>query len=241
MIKLPLYLIVFVFLLLGSLLQQASATPPILGWTALESKGGLHFYSQKSANESALLKFKAKGVLNIKMEKALAILRNVDKTTEWDKDTVEKHTIQNISDLEALTYSESKIPWPFQNRDLVLRNKLHIDKEQKVLFVESNSEDHAAYPPRKKRVRANIRVKMRFRPIAENDNATNIEMDVLVDPKGSIPHWVVNIVQRKMPYDFLKSIESYASVTSIEPNPGVGAMAVELRSILSTSELTPEF
>jgi hypothetical protein len=217
---------------------HANETPVLLGWTALESRDGLHFYSQQS-QDGALLKFKAKGVLKVKMEKILAVLRNVERTTEWDKDTVIKQTIQDISDLEALTYSETKIPWPFQNRDLVLRNKLHISKEQKVLFVESNSEEHVNYPPRKKRVRAFLRAVLRIRLIDEE--TTNVEMEVLVDPKGSIPHWVVNIVQRRMPYDFLKSVESYARTSNIEPNAGVMAMAQELRALLADGKDNPAF
>jgi hypothetical protein len=236
MLKLFLKLTLFVFFSLSVVF--ANETPVILGWTALESRDGLHFYSQQSP-DGALLKFKAKGALNVKMEKALAVLRNVERTTEWDKDTVVKQTIQDISDLEALTYSETKIPWPFQNRDLVLRNKLHIGKEQKVLFVEVNSEEHAKYPPRKKRVRAFLRAVLRFRPVS--DESTQVEMEVLVDPKGSIPHWVVNIVQRRMPYDFLKSVESYAKTANIEPNPGVKAMAEELRALLADGREAPVF
>jgi len=236
MLKFFLKLILFVFHCLSSV--YANETPVILGWTALESRDGLHFYSQQS-QDGALLKFKAKGMLKVKMEKVLAVLRNVERTTEWDKDTVIKQTIQDISDLEALTYSETRIPWPFQNRDLVLRNKLHINKEQKVLFVESNSEDHAAYPPRKKRVRAYLRAVLRVRPV--EDELIHVEMDVLVDPKGAIPHWVVNIVQRRMPYDFLKSVESYAKTTNIEPNVGVSAMAQELRALLADGKEVPVF
>lgn len=195
------------------------------GWNKTYSKDNLTFYSKKIPN-SKLLAFKAVGILPINMGKMMAALRTVDSTIKWDKNTVRKITVQEISDIEAITYSESKIPWPFYNRDVVLHNKLFLDKKEQIFYVISRSVEHKAHPAKQNLVRAQINY-ARFRTKPIDKNKTYVEFEVHADPMGVIPNWIVNSVQKDFPYDFLRGLTNYCKKADLKPNPGVQKMIDE--------------
>ncbi len=206
-------------------------------WKKLYSKGKLKFYEQKSKS-SSLLKFRAIGEIKIKTEEALAILRNVELTPKWEKNTIKKITIENLSDIQAITYSITNIPWPMTDRDMVLDNLLYINREKKYLYVISQSVKHNKYKKKNTEfIRAEIYVELRIRP--KDDNWSYVDLIAKVDPKGSIPDWLVNLVQQDMPYEFLTSLEEYAKKVDLKPNPGVVKLYNELLGKIAVSNPGP--
>ena len=197
----------------------------LTGWKKVYSKDGLDFYSKRVEN-SKLLAFKAVGILDVNMGDMMAALRTVTTQKKWDKNTVRKETVEDISDIEAITYSESRIPWPFNNRDMVLHNKLFLDKEEKIFYVHTHSVEHKRYPKKRGLVRAQINLS-RFRTKPISKDKTFVEFEVHVDPKGNIPAWIVNIVQKSFPYDFLTGLAEFCRKSKLKPNAGVQKMIDE--------------
>lgn len=199
-------------------------------WHKIYEKHNITVYSHKPKN-SALVVFKAVGVLNAPLSPILGNLREVEKTIEWAPNMSEKTLLKNHSDVEAITYNDNDLPWPVTDRDLVLTNKLFLDEEEGYLIVETRSVEFPGAPLKKDRVRAVIEYgTMAFRPVDEKN--TWVELIILVDPKGSIPKWLVNIMQQKMPYDFLKSLEKRSNEFSPEQLPGITDLEKRLRKIL---------
>ena len=188
-------------------------------WEHLYSKRKLDFYS-KEVKGSGILAFSAKGTIKISLLEMLAIVRNVEGTKRWDKNSSVKKTIRDISDIEADTYSVSKMPWPVTNRDLVLNNKLRLDLENNFMIVDSYSIKNKDYPKHDDRVRAKMRI-ARFKIRPASKGRTYIEMYIHIDPKGSIPNWMVNFVQKDLPYDYLRSLEKFSKTVDEKPKPGV--------------------
>lgn len=217
--------ILVVYLALFSVTGFSEYKPDLKGWTKNYSKDGLDFYYKK-VKGSNLLAFKAVGNLPINMGEMMAALRDVEKTVDWEKSTEKKITIENISDIQATTYTVTKVPWPFYNRDSVLMNKLFLDKKDMIFYVESFSVEHEKYPKQKNFVRAHVGyARFRTKPISKD--LTYVEFEVQVDPMGSIPDWVVNLVQKDLPYDFLMGVSKYCKKNDLTPNPGVQKMIDE--------------
>ena len=99
-----------------------------------------------------------------------------------------------MSDFEAITYSINKLPWPFSCRELVLHNKLRLDRQKKYLVVDVTSVEDASYPVGKGNVRAFMRIGQTcMRPV--DTEHTEIRFTFFLDPKGYIPSWLVNMKQ----------------------------------------------
>lgn len=182
---------------------------------------------------------KVEGILEAPIMPILMNLRKVEGSSDWTPDQKEKKTVDNLGDVAAVTYSVSDMPWPIWDRSLLLHNELYLDKERKLLFVLSRSVEHKDYSKDYskdlERIRAEIRYSnMGFKPIGPKK--TYVELTAFVDPRGSIPTWVVNFFQRKWPITFLKAIEERANKVKPEPNKGITKMLKELLSLLELDE-----
>jgi len=216
------------FILFFSLTSQASELEKFFNendWTKVYDKGGYVVHSQKAKN-SKIVGFTARAVLDAKLENVLAILRDVAGTTKWAPNMVEKKTIVRYSDLKALTYNNNDLPWPVADRDMVLMNVLRVDRDKKVLVVDTHSVEHPDYPPRKKVVRS-------FMPYGtlefkRHGNKSSVKMTILVEPKGSIPIWIVNMIQKRFPIQFLKALEKECKRVELPLLPGIKKLLDEL-------------
>ncbi len=190
------------------------------GWKKEKSREGFSVYTRDEPN-SDLVGIKVEGNIKATLPCAMSTLREVEGAVEWIPGQISKTTIENISDLEAITYSLSDLPWPLSNREMVLHNKLHLDLKKDLLFVISKTVVHPKY---KRVADGTVRAIVHYsniglRPI--DKNTTFIDLTVFVDPKGSIPSWVVNFYQQGWPVEFLKALETRCGETKPKLLPGL--------------------
>ena len=194
-------------------------------WKKVYNKDGVLVHSQKDKN-SNLFGFKAEAVLDAKLENVLQVLRNVEGTVKWAPNMVEKKTIVNVSDLKAITYNNNDVPWPAADRDMILVNEIRLDKKNKVLVVDTHSVVHESYPAFEGTVRAKMPYgTLEFR---RDSGKSWVRMTILVDPKGSIPVWLVNMLQKRLPLQFLKALEKESQLPKGQNLPGIKKLLEEL-------------
>lgn len=182
-----------------------------------------------------ILGIKAEGILDASIIDLMANLRDVEGSTDWTPNQVSKITIENKSDIEAVTASLTDMPWPLKNRSLILNNKLVLDEKRKLLFVLSHSVTHPKTPEFKDSILASVRYSnIGFRPISKNK--TYAEMTVFVNPNGSIPKFLINFYQKKFPVKFLKELERRATTHKMVLLPGIKEMFLKLLSIINMPE-----
>jgi hypothetical protein len=230
-----LLLIIFIFLTLP-IANLASNHPSVQhclvqnNWKILFNKNGLSVYSQKAV-DSDVSALKATGILKAPIDQVMEVLRKVEISREWIPHIDKKISIRDFSDLEAITYSVNRLPWPFADRSLLLHNKIRLDKENRYLVVEMNSVDSETNPIQEDHVRSNLYCgQLIMRPAGIGQ--TEIELVLFVDPKGHIPAWLVNMSQKTMPYEFLKALEEKASRTNYELRPSFKEMLDQLFALL---------
>ena len=230
-----LLLIIFIFLTLP-IANLASNHPSVQhclvqnNWKILFNKNGLSVYSQKAV-DSDVSALKATGILKAPIDQVMEVLRKVEISREWIPHIDKKISIRDFSDLEAITYSVNRLPWPFADRSLLLHNKIRLDKENKYLVVDMNSVDSETNPVQEDNIRSSLYCgQLIMRPAGIGQ--TEIELILFVDPKGHIPTWLVNMSQKTMPYEFLKALEEKASRTNYELRPSFKEMLDQLFALL---------
>ena len=156
---------------------------------------------------SPLLALRAHGTIKASIEALLFIFRDVKGSLEWAPRLEKRRILKNISESEAIVYEVRKLPWPCERRDLILHNKLHFDKEKKALVLVTKSlPDYPGDPKPKDMVRAHLSYSaITMKPVSSQE--TNVEVTIHVDPRGQIPSWIVNLIQRNWPYRFIKGME----------------------------------
>ena len=206
--------IIFLFLLSFSSIAEDK-------WIHITKKDGIDIFSRESKN-SPIKSLRAEGIINGSLSKIVSIMRDVTGSTKWVPNLESRTYVKNISDTEAILYDISIMPWPVVNRDLVVHHRLSIAPDKKSLILNFNSVRNTKRPVKKSPVRATIHEgSIEFFP---REDKTFIRLTLLVDPNGKIPKWVVNLLQVSMPYEFLMSLNKYASKSNLEPLPGIQAL-----------------
>jgi len=187
------------------------------GWNQLYADQGITVYAQRT-RKSKILAFRAEGILKAPIDQIMEVLRRVEIANEWMPDAEGKYVVKEVSDTEAITYSVNRVPFPFADRELVLLNKLRLDRDRRFLVLDIYSVDYPSQPVKKGTVRAQMYCgEMRLRPAGEGQ--TQVVLQLYVDPRGAVPGWIVNLFQKRLPYNFLRALEKKAGTTDFELRP----------------------
>lgn len=204
------------------------------GWKEERVRRGYKVFTRKN-QEKGILPIKVTGVLDAPIDYIMEALRDVEGQKEWTPDLLEKTTLKDLGPRIAITYSLTDMPWPIYDRRLVLHNELLLDKDRKLLFVLSKSVGHSGSPTPKKTIEAFVGYSnMGFRPI--DQNKTYVELTAFIDPKGSIPTWIINFYQQGWPIEFLEALEERAQKNPKALRPGLREMLAELLKLMKLDE-----
>jgi hypothetical protein len=188
--------------------------------------------------QSDIVPIKVEGILEAPITAIMENLRTIEGSEEWTPDLITKKTLEDGGPKKAITYSLTNMPWPLYDRTLILENELFLDKERKLLFVQSKTVkfDPAKIPASKKTIEAMVGYSnMGFRPISKDK--TYVEFTAWVDPKGSIPAWVINFFQKKWPIKFFEALEERCEDHAPELRPGLKSM---LETLLQEMDWDPK-
>lgn len=218
----------FLMLLVFSVftLSNAEKSPESLvsddGWVKTRTKKGFSVFKRKDA-KTDILPIKVEGVLNASIDHIMENLRNIETQKNWTPDLLEKTTLKDLGPKAALTYSLSDMPWPVYDRTLILHNELKLDKKRKLLFVLSKTVPYENPPRPKRTIEAFVGYSnMGFRPVSKDQ--TYVELTAFIDPKGSIPSFLINFYQSSWPIEFLAALESVSQKQQVELRPGLKIM-----------------
>jgi hypothetical protein len=172
------------------------------GWKPEKDKNGIQVYSQHRPNAS-LKDVKVVCQLPGSLAGLVALLSDVDRHSEWVYGTESSRLLRRVSETEIEFYSTINVPWPVEDRDLVVRLVFNHDPVTKILYIRASS-----VPDLVPSVAGKIRIpysqaRWTVKPLANQQLA--IEYTFSADPGGQVPVWLVNLTAATGPYQsFLK-------------------------------------
>jgi len=201
-------------------------------WEDVANKGGLRVQRKKLGSDSVFA-LRSTGVLEAPIESIITIFRETKKAHLWAPGLRQRTLLKNISELEAVVYDIHEMPWPCQDRDIVMFNSIKLLTSRKqIALISSSIENYKLDPKPGDKVRAELHYSfIGLTPISKNK--TFVEFFIHVDPKGSLPKWIVNHIVKTRPYSFLKAIEKRARKTPTNLGKDALNLVEKLKSILS--------
>ncbi|XP_062998214.1 START domain-containing protein 10-like [Elgaria multicarinata webbii] len=161
------------------------------GWLSRYSRDGVAVWGQPP-RQGDFAVHRVKGRVNmpdVPAETAYDVLHDTEYRKKWDLNVIETHEIARLSDNADVGYYSWKCPKPLKNRDVVtLRSWQVLDNSYIILNF---SVKHPKYPPRKDLVRA-VSLSAGYLVQPTGPNSCSLTYLAQVDPKGSLPKWVVN-------------------------------------------------
>jgi hypothetical protein len=193
-------------LALGLVSQIASAGQ---SWELVSEKDGIKVYSMEIPG-SDLIAFKGVKLMQLPITKVAQVIleENVERKKEWI-DMIKDFRILERGSGQQTAYSAYDLPWPIEDRDYVIRSRLNIDNEANQIVLDLQSVEHPA-APQTLGVRAHL-THSSFKLVPKPGHATEVTVEIQTDPKGSLPKWLVNLIQKGWPSNTLKKLEKQAA------------------------------
>jgi hypothetical protein len=166
-------------------------------WKKVGSSEGITVY-RKEVPGDPVFAYKGEGTLEAPAGKLISVARDIPRQPEWVNRLEEARVLREVGPNHRIIYLKVDSPWPVSDRDFVIESKLVIDAKRKSARFENRSVEDSLAPPNKCCVRGVVhRNQINLEMI--DAGRTGISAEAHVDPRGSLPAWLVNKVQQTFP------------------------------------------
>jgi hypothetical protein len=172
-------------------------------WKLTKDKDGIKIYLSETVN-SKFKSVKVECTLAGNYDKLVAALTDVVHLKDWVYNTKRSFILKKVNPYELYYYTETSIPWPMSNRDVVVHIKIYRDSLQRFLKVISVNEPN--YLPE---MSGNVRVphlSINWYVTMPTAKTISIVYILEANPGGSVPAWLVNNFAEKGPYETFKKL-----------------------------------
>ena len=187
----------FLKLMIPSLIEAQS-------WNFIKEKDGIKIYTHQEAGK-ALKSFKGVADINAPAEKIFAMMEDINDTEWWDKNLTQIKVLLYEKNKRAKYYMVYDLPWPVNDRDLCVDVTIKIDTvtgESKITAVSVPG----VIPERSDIVRIkDYRQTWTITPVSKE--LTHIELEGFIDPAGSIPDWISNMLIVDSPIKSIRGVK----------------------------------
>lgn len=180
-------------------------------WELKKNLDGIAVFTRKLDNE----KFKEIKVLcefNASKTQLIKILQNVNHHADWVYGTKNSYLISKKNKDTLYYYSETALPWPVSNRDLVIQLSFAEDTVNKILKIRALSMPKML-PEKPNLIRVPFSLGL-WNVITLPNQHIKIEYTFSVNPGGTLPAWLVNYSATTGPYNTFKKLKALIEIKS---------------------------
>jgi len=193
-----------IFLILGLSLLSLTLVSAQDEWKLAKDKNDIQVYTRKTES-STFVEFKGITILDTKVTAFVAVMQDAKNMTNWVYSIVEARLLEMPSDTVMSYYAESNLPWPFDNRDAVHRDIFKWNDAKRTLMVRIDC--LPKYLEEKKGIVRIPYAKGYWKVEEIEKSKLKVTFQMIVDPGGTIPAWLVNAFVVDSPYETLKGIK----------------------------------
>jgi hypothetical protein len=191
---------------------------------------GVHVWSAEEPG-SGVMSFKGEIVAPVHIQKLVAVFADSSQRKHWVDRFADFRTIEKPSALSEIYWIKFKLPAMISNRDYVLRADGEVDAGNHVFTAKIKS-----VPDKRKGeddccVRATVnRTFYRFTALkaVNGQPRTKLEVEVNTDPKGLLPNWLVNLIQKEWPSKTLNGLLRHTAAAAGKPTPETADVVAQL-------------
>lgn len=174
-------------------------------WHLESDADGIKVYSRKE-KDSPVLSFRGEGLVNFPVEAVYKVLENPNNYAHWMPMVVRSKVLQEISSTEKTVALQIGMPWPVKDRAFTNLGKVKKLADQSYILEIKSIASQEAHPDLVEGWTHYSYVKIEA---VESGQKTRIELELNQDPRGSIPKFLVNLVQSSWPRDFFNNIVKF--------------------------------
>ena len=171
-------------------------------WSLVNNESWIRIYKSDMSN-SGYKRIKVECTVDGTIDKLVRVLNDVNNYKNWIYNTKNAYLIKRINPNEYYYYTETALPWPMQNRDVVVHIKLQRDNDRSLTIVAHGEPDYMPVVNGKVRVPRSTNT---WQVTVPAPDKLHIVYVFEADPGGHIPLWLVNTFVNKGPYESFKKL-----------------------------------
>ena len=169
-------------------------------WELRRNEKGITIYSRQVGK---LVELHLQTEFDATPNHIIAQLLNIPHYSDWVYGNKRSVVVKKINDHDIIYFTEAHLPWPVQDRDLVVELTISQPTANNPLIIQAKSIE-GILPPKPHFIRIPYSLAT-WRLTPATEGKTKIDYTFSVDPGGSIPGWLVNWTIATGPYkSFLK-------------------------------------
>jgi ribosome-associated toxin RatA of RatAB toxin-antitoxin module len=167
-------------------------------WQLKKFENGISVYTRNTEN-SKYKELKAVYQLKTSLSSVIALLNDVDSYPKWIYRCGSSKLLKQSSDQDLIRYQTVIAPWPVDNRDMIVEVHSRQDETTGIVYQKVT-----ALPDYMKELPGHVRIRefkglWTLTPLG--NGVIEVKYELLVNPAGSIPAWVVNMAVVDGPYE----------------------------------------
>jgi hypothetical protein len=162
--------------------------------------------------------FRGETIINAPIERLISAFGDQKRKPEWMHDLLKVVTVQKFSKTKKIEYYHSAAPWPLDERDFLYMSEFDYFSKEKTFVLNLKNVTHKDYPVKKGIVRAMLYESNYFISKTDDPKKTKIAAEILFDPMGAVPKWVVNFVQKAWPVNTLNGLRKLMKDETFKTN-----------------------
>ena len=167
---------------------------------------------KKNSPEDEVNTYRGTTTMPISIERIAYVLDDTEGKIEWVSRLEEENRLEgNPFSYRSIAYQHYNLSWPVSDRDYVIESKWTVIKDMKlptaVLSIKSIIRDDV--PEIKGRVRGQLD-RLVYKLEKLESNKTKVTVEVMVNPKGLLPNFMINLIQKEWPITTLRQLNAQA-------------------------------
>ena len=215
-INIKTYLVFFILIFVLSACKTTSGTK----WIEIdqeplaenEKSEFIIIVEKKNSPEDEVNTYRGTTTMPMSIERIAYVLDDTESKTEWvSRLKKETRLEENPSSYRSIAYQHYNLSWPVSDRDYIIESKWTVTKNMKlptaILSIKSITRDDV--PEIEGRVRGQL-YRLMYKLEKLESNQTRVTVEIMVNPKGLLPNFMINLIQKEWPITTLRQLNAQA-------------------------------
>ena len=167
---------------------------------------------KKNSPEDEVNTYRGTTTMPMSIERIAYFLDDTESKTEWVSRLKQENRLEgNPFSYRSIAYQHYNLSWPVSDRDYVIESKWTVMKDMKlptaILSIKSIIRDDV--PEIEGRVRGQLD-RLVYKLEKLKSNQTRVTVEIMVNPKGLLPNFMINLIQKEWPITTLRQLNAQA-------------------------------
>ncbi len=146
------------------------------------------------------------------IERIAYVLDGTESKTEWVSRLKQENRLEgNPFSYRSIAYQHYNLSWPVSDQDYVIESKWSVMKDKKLPTVIHSIKSivRDTVPEIEGRVRGQL-YRLVYKLEKLESNQTRVTVEIMVNPKGLLPKFMINLIQKDWPITTLRQLNAQA-------------------------------